>query len=64
MVHVYYHYANGYSRYGARCKHFATRRDADRWIYFVGRKYPTFTLDEIYTDEPKLFNENKGQIRL
>ena len=50
MVHVYYHYNNGYSRYGARCKHFATRRDADRWVFFVGCKYPTFQLDEIFDD--------------
>ena len=50
MVHVYYHYNNGYSTYGVRCKHFPTRRDADRWVYFMGRKYPAFQLDEIFDD--------------
>ena len=50
MVHVYYHYRDGYSRYGCRCKHFATRKEADRWVYFVGRKYPLFQLDEIFDD--------------
>ena len=50
MVHVYYHYNNGYSRYECKCKHFACRRDADRWVYFVGRKYPLFQLDEIFDD--------------
>ena len=61
MVHVYYHYRNGYSRYGVKCKHFATRRDADRWVFFVGRKYPAFQLDEIF-DEAK--GMPKGLIRI
>ena len=33
---------------GARCKVCATKTDADRWIYFVGRKYPKFRLDEVF----------------
>ena len=48
MVQVYYHYDNGVSRRGARCKTFSTRKEADRWVYFVGRKYPKFHLDEIF----------------
>jgi len=48
MIYVYYHYNNGISRRGAKVKAFATRRDADRWIYFVGRKYPKFQLDEVF----------------
>lgn len=61
MVHVYYHYRNGCSRYGAKCKHFPTRRDADRWVYFVGRKYPLFQLDEIFDDSREM---PKGLIRI
>lgn len=61
MVHVYYHYNNGYSRYGAKCKHFPTRRDADRWVYFVGRKYPTFQLDEIFDEAERM---PQGLIRI
>jgi len=64
MTHVYYHYNNGYSRYGARCKTFPTRRDAERWIYFVGRKYPTFQLDEIFESKDGRGWENKGTIRI
>ena len=48
MVQVYYHYNNGVSSRGARCKTFPTLGDAHRWIYFVGRKYPKFQLDEIF----------------
>lgn len=61
MVHVYYHYNNGYSRYGAKCKHFPTRTDAERWIYFVGRKYPLFQLDEIFDESRGM---PKGLIRI
>ena len=62
MVHVYYHYNNGYTyRYGAKCKHFATRRDADRWIYFMGRKYPEFQMDEIFDDSREM---PRGFIRI
>lgn len=61
MVHVYYHYNNGYSRYGAKCKHFPTRRDANRWVYFVGRKYPTFQLDEIFDETERM---PQGLIRI
>jgi len=48
MILVYYYYNNGVSRRGSRCKRFASRRDADRWIYFTGRKYPKFHLDEVF----------------
>ena len=48
MILVYYHYNNGVSRRGSRCKRFTSRRDADRWIYFTGRKYPKFHLDEVF----------------
>ena len=61
MVHVYYHYNNGYGRYGMKCKHFPTRRDADRWVYFVGRKYPTFQLDEIFDETERM---PQGLIRI
>lgn len=64
MVHAYYHYNNGYSRYCAKCKHFATERDADRWCFFMRRKYPTFQLDEIFVDDPQLFPTSKGAIRI
>ena len=48
MVHVYYHYNNGISHRGARCKSFATMADANRWIYWMGRNYPKFQLDEVF----------------
>lgn len=48
MVHVFYHYANGVSRRGSRCRIFPTREDADRWAANVSRKYPKFRLDEIF----------------
>lgn len=48
MILVYYHYENGISGRAARCKAFPTKADADRWIYFVGRKYPKFRLDEVF----------------
>lgn len=50
MIYVYYHYNNGISRRCSRCKRFATTVDAERWIYFVGRKYPKFQLDEVFEE--------------
>ena len=48
MILVYYHYNNGVSKRGSHCKPFTNRADADRWIFFVGRKYPKFHLDEVF----------------
>lgn len=48
MIKVYYHYRNGISRYGARCKSFATIKEAERWIDYMGRTYPKFQLDEVF----------------
>lgn len=48
MIYVYYHYNNGVSRRGSRCKRFETMRDADRWIYCMVRKYPKFQMDEVF----------------
>lgn len=48
MVQVYYHYGRMMSRRASRCKAFPTRADADRWISWMGRKYPEFRLDEIF----------------
>jgi len=48
MIRVYYHYNNGVSRRASRSKSFASREDAERWIFFVGRKFPKFHLDEIF----------------
>lgn len=48
MIHVYYHYHSMTSRRASRFKLFATRKDADRWIFCMGRKYPKFQLDEIF----------------
>ena len=50
MVRVYYHYGNMTSKRASRFKIFATRADADRWIFCMGRKYPRFQLDEIFVD--------------
>lgn len=48
MVHVYYHYQNMMSKRASRCKIFPTRREADRWIFFMGERYPKFQLDEVF----------------
>ena len=48
MVQVYYHYASMMSKRASWCRVFPTRRDADRWIFCMGRKYPKFRLDEIF----------------
>ena len=52
MVQVYYHYNSMMSGRASRCKCFQTRKDADRWVYWMGRKYPKFQLDEIFVDYP------------
>lgn len=48
MIQVYYHYRNMLSGRASKCKVFATKTDADRWIFCMGRKYPLFQLDEIF----------------
>lgn len=48
MVQVYYHYASMMSKRASRCRAFPSRKDADRWIEFMGRTYPKFHLDEIF----------------
>jgi hypothetical protein len=52
MVRVYYHYSKMTSWRASRCRTFPTRRDADRWIFCMGRKYPAFQLDEIFVEKP------------
>lgn len=51
MVQVYYHYHNMMSGRASRFKIFPTRKDADRWVYWMGRKYPKFQLDEIFVEQ-------------
>lgn len=48
MILVYYHYDNGVSKRASRCKRFNSWMDADCWIYYMGRKYPKFHLDEVF----------------
>lgn len=48
MVQVYYHYKHMMSKRASRCKVFPTRADADRWIFCMERKYPSFQLDEVF----------------
>lgn len=52
MVRVYYHYDKMLSGRASRCKLFPSRRDADRWVFWMGRKYPAFHLDEIFAEQP------------
>ena len=52
MIQVFYHYNSMMSGRASRCKLFQTRKDADRWVYWMGRKYPKFQLDEIFVDHP------------
>lgn len=48
MVHVYYHYNNMMSKRASRYRVFRTRVEADRWIFFMGERYPKFQLDEVF----------------
>lgn len=54
MIHVFYHYNNGVSRRASHHKSFTTRAGANRWAFFMGKKYPNFQLDEVFeTPETK-----------
>lgn len=48
MVQVYYHYAGMMSKRASRCRVFRTRVEADRWIFFMGERYPKFQLDDVF----------------
>lgn len=48
MVQVFYHYDNGISKRASHSKTFATEGDANRWAFYMGRKYPKFHLDDVF----------------
>ena len=48
MIYVYYHYNRPMSRRASHCKTFTHMGDAQRWAFFMGRKYHDFTLDEVF----------------